>query len=452
MMAFHDWTRTAECLSVLIRKFSSGPIKSEFISSSENCPDCDWTETHGLFAFMGGFRLVKEDGSTKQLRELEPFESILGGEIDIPKIRLEEIMDRSKGDEIAKSIALIQAVWFAMQVINRAAQHLPITALEITTLAHVSLNALIYWCWWNKPLNIRFPVDVYPKKKDGADLTIEEVRVEGDAGAEVRDHERPTEGNTNDKAGPIPSSTERLNDEIHLQSTKDEENPTTLEDVRLAPTFEGVLSKKNVSSTEIPSESGEKQDPRRDPEELGNVPMAEGHLKMNISPDDQGTNESVGLLDTVNDEESQKTGPRLSIRIKLGAYFGNGTRTRSWAFRIVVGVPYCAITAIFGAIHCIAWNWHFATQLESTLWRTSSIIVTVTPSIFVSLIMVMAKIYGGILPPSAGPVQGFVLLIIGPCYIFGRVCLLVISLLALRSLPEDAYLVPSWTLYVPHIG
>jgi hypothetical protein len=76
----------------------------------------------------------------------------------------------------------------------------------------------------------------------------------------------------------------------------------------------------------------------------------EGH----ISPDHQGANESVGLLDMVDDKESQKTRPRLSIRIKLGAYFGDGMMTRSWAFRVVVGVPYCALTAIFGAIHCIA--------------------------------------------------------------------------------------------------
>ncbi len=446
--AYDDWTKTAECMSILIRKSSNGSIKSEFISFSGERPDCDWTETHGFFAFMGGFQLVKEDGSTKQLRKLEPFQSILSGEIDIPKIRLEEIMDRSKGDDIAKVIALIQTTWFAMQVINRAAQHLPITALEITTLAHVSLNVLIYWCWWNKPLNIRFPVDVYSKKKDGADLAIDEVRMEGDTGAEVRDHDSPTECDTRDKEEPILLSTERLNDEVHSQCTKDEGDQTAAEDVQLAPTFEGVLKKK-LTTTEIPSDIGEKQDPRRNPEP-GNVPMAEGYSRMNIPPDDQGANECVTLLDTVNDKESQQTRRRLSIRIKIGAYFGD--MTGSWAFRVVVGIPYCAIVAIFGAIHCIAWDLDFATQLESTLWRTSSIIVTVMPSIFVASVMVSANIYDGILPPSSLLAHGLMLFVIVPGYFFGRVCLLVLSLLALRSLPEDAYLVPSWTLYVPHIG
>src|SRR6266550_3113768 len=63
--AYDDWTKTAECMSILIRKSSNGSIKSEFISFSGERPDCDWTETHGFFAFMGGFQLVKEDGSTK---------------------------------------------------------------------------------------------------------------------------------------------------------------------------------------------------------------------------------------------------------------------------------------------------------------------------------------------------------------------------------------------------
>ena len=37
-------------------------------------------------------------------------------------------------------------------------------------------------------------------------------------------------------------------------------------------------------------------------------------------------------------------------------------------------------------------------------------------------------------------------------YCLGRVCLLALALAALRALPESAYEVPSWTVYIPHIG
>jgi hypothetical protein len=37
-------------------------------------------------------------------------------------------------------------------------------------------------------------------------------------------------------------------------------------------------------------------------------------------------------------------------------------------------------------------------------------------------------------------------------YCFGRVCLLALALAALRALPEGAYEIPSWTVYIPHIG
>ena len=57
-----------------------------------------------------------------------------------------------------------------------------ITELEFTTPAHTILNIFVYAFWWNKPVNVRFPLDVYPiqkmewnpgvKKKGDRDRTI----------------------------------------------------------------------------------------------------------------------------------------------------------------------------------------------------------------------------------------------------------------------------------------
>ncbi|KAK2463880.1 hypothetical protein APHAL10511_004052 [Amanita phalloides] len=130
-LAFLEWVQSSAHLKKLIR---------------EN-PACEWTEAHAIFAYTGGFRQVNADDSKTQLRGHDFFTRVFRGEIDIPIVTTECIRDKSKGDWISKAIVVVQTVWFALQVMNRYAQHLPVTELEITTLAHVTLNAFIYWCW-----------------------------------------------------------------------------------------------------------------------------------------------------------------------------------------------------------------------------------------------------------------------------------------------------------------
>ena len=50
-----------------------------------------------------------------------------------------------------------------MQCIARAIEHLPITHLEIVTFAYAAMNFVIYVFWWNKPLNVDQPVQVFRK-------------------------------------------------------------------------------------------------------------------------------------------------------------------------------------------------------------------------------------------------------------------------------------------------
>ena len=74
-----------------------------------------------------------------------------------------EIQDKGKSDWLAKSLVLLQTSWFVLQCIARAAKHLPVTHLEIVTLAYAAVNFVIYIFWWNKPLNVNRPVRVFRK-------------------------------------------------------------------------------------------------------------------------------------------------------------------------------------------------------------------------------------------------------------------------------------------------
>jgi len=138
-----------------------------FVDIKEKYSDCHLTETHFMFGRMGGF-LLESGSDRQQLRGDEFFTKLIDGEIEMPTIPESEIQDKSKGDDVAKAITLIQTLWFAIQAANRVSQGLTVTEFELTTLAHVVLNVFIYWCWWKKPLNVNRSVAVYSKQnKEG---------------------------------------------------------------------------------------------------------------------------------------------------------------------------------------------------------------------------------------------------------------------------------------------
>ena len=75
----------------------------------------------------------------------------------LPTITKEEIWDKSKADILAKGIASVQVVWLVAQVIARGVQHLPITLLELSTVALITCTGATFFFWFWKPLNVEIP-------------------------------------------------------------------------------------------------------------------------------------------------------------------------------------------------------------------------------------------------------------------------------------------------------
>ncbi|KAF9002070.1 hypothetical protein BDQ17DRAFT_1226231, partial [Cyathus striatus] len=117
-----------------------------------------WTKCHGFFIQMGGFVLSEPGGGERTLSVDELEELHQAGKVSWPTITQEEIWDKSKGDLLAKSFIMFQALWFIVQCILRALNQLTVTELELVTLGYALLNAFIYALWWNKPLDVRYPV------------------------------------------------------------------------------------------------------------------------------------------------------------------------------------------------------------------------------------------------------------------------------------------------------
>ena len=140
---------------------------------------------------MGGFHLFKrvsEEQSDSQNISQEndfPFHPLLVEELvrnDIYTFTMPtevEIQDRGKSDWLTKSLVLLQTSWFVMQCIARVIKHLPVTHLEIVTLAYAAMNFVIYVFWWNKPLNVNWPVRVF-RKSDVEEPISEAPRLAND--------------------------------------------------------------------------------------------------------------------------------------------------------------------------------------------------------------------------------------------------------------------------------
>ncbi|KAG1749368.1 hypothetical protein EDD22DRAFT_917005 [Suillus occidentalis] len=123
-----------------------------------------WTTTHGFFAWMGGFMLYVDGKPRATLDPYELLEFVRKGLVDMPVITEAEIEDRSKGDGLSKGIAILQLAWFVAQLIARYIQNLPITLLEIETLAVAALTCISYGFWWKKPKDVGYPYIVHLKE------------------------------------------------------------------------------------------------------------------------------------------------------------------------------------------------------------------------------------------------------------------------------------------------
>ena len=111
-------------------------------------------------------------------------------------------------------------------------------------------------------------------------------------------------------------------------------------------------------------------------------------------------------------------------------------------------ICFSIVGGMFGAVHCLAWNSTFPTPIEHTLWRVSALLVTIIPGVIFSVFIFLQKNADDLGETLKSP---FVIPL-SVIYCLARACLLVLALATLRTPPYKAYISPSWTRYIPHIG
>ncbi len=97
---------------------------------------------------------------------------------------------------------------------------------------------------------------------------------------------------------------------------------------------------------------------------------------------------------------------------------------------------------VFGGLHLAAWNFHFPTTIEQTIWRATSIYTTV---------YMLVAVFSGVITTDESSMQTWLLRTQSVLYVLARLFLLVEIFRSLFFLPPEAYL-STWAANIPHLS
>ncbi|KAF7984869.1 hypothetical protein HWV62_10845 [Athelia sp. TMB] len=117
-----------------------------------------WGKMHAFFIIMGGYQFYGENGPVRPVSPKNAVELVRRGHL--VALSRDELANQSKGDILSKGVAILQTLWFVMQCIARRIEYLPLTNLEVMTLAYTVMTVAMYIVWWDKPLNVSCAVRV----------------------------------------------------------------------------------------------------------------------------------------------------------------------------------------------------------------------------------------------------------------------------------------------------
>ncbi|KAF5356518.1 hypothetical protein D9757_013521 [Collybiopsis confluens] len=450
-----------------------------------------WTVAHGMFLVMGGFVLADESGTRIEVLQAVKLDRLLSNHVvTLPHIPESEIMDRSKGDALAKALVLIQTTWFIAQVVSRAVLHLPITELELTTVAFALLNFLTYALWWKKPLDVRHPINITLRcsleQAAALDLPIS-TQLSSESFSLQNYGISPTvtlEVNSVDSgysATNRPASTASSNTLTEMGPSLSESRssylPPSPDDLGTREVDAlGAKRKRNEDSGALPPDAASinPQPQSRSPSVFTlwfNTlcscyhmivklmvamippfarPLGVAYRKICagfISPMNLLAKKEV-YIDKVPIFYAGDLGNVTSLFYPTNVI--DITAWAHWALlgRIVVpAILEMFIGALFGSIHCAAWAFHFPSKVEQILWRTMSLCITLIPMALMMLVPATAILAIWTRYTFLSRINLFIL----PVYVVARLITLVLAFVLLRDLPDGAFQEVQWTSYIPHV-
>lgn len=428
-------------------------ILNWFYGHENETPDRRWNLTHGFLLEMHG--LTHDWG--KSVQYVDVYVSGIPNLVDIPE---EELLDKSKGDFLTKTLVVLQTSWFMFQCIARWIQHLPVTELEVITLAFALLNIGIYILWWNKPQNMHVAI---PMARYMIPNPPEEEK--GNTGGSA------VQGTSSDPEkceylGGIGVSAEPyLGEGTRVPASHSRSQLTSLKCLQEGGRGKTEVEEKNVG--EIGTVLGPGTSLGTTPVQKSRFPWSVVGATRRYTRRAWAVLRMVGIafhprhlrsLEFRNITEFLM-GPirplmAMLYRVKFAphTFYASVKGTESWK----TNLPMCIISTLFGGLHLIpVWFSTFPSSPENILWEISAICITVVP--FLLLCTWVLSVSPAIkkhkaLRALADSLFGLVIVVGGLLYVIARLLLVVLAFTTLRDLPPSTYQNIAWTTFLPHFN
>lgn len=414
----------------------------------------------------------------------------------LPRITEEEIRDKSKSDGTEKLICILQTTWMLFQVGARLVLDLPVTMLELNTIAHVFCAFVIFVMWWHKPRWVTQPTKLtgdwttrmcafmymsshisgrneedrvflrdFGVKSEISELYYDpsSYTTSPSAGKKVESRQDTTLTETesfcnqltttgsDDYTSSIPGQfvkrptaapTER---EISSPTRTD----TTTRDARWALALEAIHFYPAIKRRLLPHEPDSAK--------------AEYQEALRLYPE---MPKSAARVFKRRGEPQRLEDTTLPFEFKPEELVVE--QPQNWpADDLLRGVPglfmgttLWLVSMAFGAVHVAGWHASFPTEVEAWLWRMSAVFIVFSGLVW-TIIHILAHVSGGVwcywydlLSGKVHWISYVILLpictICGVLYLVARIYIVVEAFTSLRSLPVGAFVVPSWLIAVPH--
>ncbi|KAF8802869.1 hypothetical protein BYT27DRAFT_7341129 [Phlegmacium glaucopus] len=413
-----------------------------------------WTTTHGFFASMGGF-ILHEDGVMTENLEIEKLETLVAeGKIDWPTISEKDIQDRTGAKETLSPKALPFSKLLG-------------SLLELTTLAFSVLNAILYFLWWNKPLGVSCPVAIHPRPPTTSKTALPSSDREARVPAMDSEY-RETRDQDISSLYSYSSYLSTLRPVYEMPTTDLQPRDQDISSLYSDFSYLSILDTAcEMSTTYLQFRETRDQDisltsdypPIFTP--FQHNPSAFARFRAYIRKIFQHNLSAFTRFRTYPCEKVEvkrlftlivkkpfqvMLAPIISMSfdvmgnrhrdpLSIPPFYAPPTSRESHARLIGIGIGI-----LFGEIHCIAWSFRFQSVAEQYIWKISAVNITVLPIIITIIFAVIFRygIHHSLIPYMV-------------VYWLSHAVLLVLPLLALRSLPAEALLDLKWTAFIPHI-
>ncbi|KAJ6142837.1 hypothetical protein N7471_002290 [Penicillium samsonianum] len=121
----------------------------------------EWTLRKCFCILAGGLAIQTQDGWIYVLRrnDMKPF--IEAGIVEDIDFHDRDVEDRAKADSLGKTFTVLQTSWFLVNIIARWANSLPVSPIELATVAYIACGILLYAMWWYNPKDMTTPITIY---------------------------------------------------------------------------------------------------------------------------------------------------------------------------------------------------------------------------------------------------------------------------------------------------